>query len=155
MYMKISTLLLVFEKRTTLHMFRIRFETFSYDIISKDLNENIFDKFSHFGGTAGLFTGFSYISIFEFLIFIFKLFYELCLFLKNYDKTLKIVKVREFQPKDISNEFEKVNSKIFYIEQKLDNLKSLEDITHKIDAIEKILKRQGSREKELTLNTAY
>ena len=118
MYLKTSTLLLVFEKTTTLHMFRIRFATFSYDIITKDLKTNIFDKFSHFGGTAGLFTGFSYISIFEFIIFIFKLFYDLYLFLKNYNKTSKVVEVQEFQPDNISNKFDKVDSQIIDITQK-------------------------------------
>ena len=118
MYLKTSTLLLVFEKTTTLYMFRIRFATFSYDIIPKDLKTNIFDKFSHFGGTAGLFTGFSYISIFEFIIFIFKLFYDLYLFLKNYNKTSKVVEVQEFQPDNISNKFDKVDSQIIDITQK-------------------------------------
>ena len=143
-----SAMLLVFEKKTALHLFRIRFETFSYDIITKDIKVKFFDKFSHFGGTAGLFTGFSYISIFEFLIFIFKLFYGLYLFLKNYKKTSEVVNVQEFQPKEASNEFEKnVSREIFDIKQKLEyTLKKNEE---KIDAIEKILKRQESKEKKV------
>ena len=159
-----SAMLLVFEKKTALHLFRIRFETFSYDIITKDIKVKFFDKFSHFGGTAGLFTGFSYISIFEFLIFIFKLFYGLYLFLKKDYKKTEVVTVQEFQAKDVSTEIEKVNSKIldieqnlkynlkrcdmFDIEQKL--LKKMEEKTHKINVMEKILKRLESKEKELT-----
>ena len=150
MYLTTSTLLLVFEKNTTLHMFRIRFATFSYDIITKDLKANIFDKFSHFGGTAGLFTGFTYISIFEFIIFVFKLFYDLYLFFKNYNKTSKVVEVQEFQPKDISNKFAKVDNQILDITQKLEYyLKRIEENTDKIDTTEK---RLESKERESTLH---
>ena len=60
---------LVYKKETKLHMIRIRFGTFSVDRITKSLRANMFDKLSHFGGTAGLFNGFTIISVFEFLGF--------------------------------------------------------------------------------------
>ena len=52
---------------TKLHMIRVRFGGFSVLKITKGLKANWVDKLSHFGGTAGLFTGVSYITLFEIL----------------------------------------------------------------------------------------
>ena len=60
--------LLEHKKETKLHMVRIRFGTFSFDRVTKLLKASWIDKLSHFGGTAGLFTGCSFISAFEFLV---------------------------------------------------------------------------------------
>ena len=46
-------------------MLRVRFGGFSVLKITKSLKANWVDKISHFGGTAGLLTGVSYITIFE------------------------------------------------------------------------------------------
>ena len=53
-----------------LKIIRIRFASISFDKITKDVSANLIDKLSHFGGTAGLFNGFSIISVFEILVFI-------------------------------------------------------------------------------------
>ena len=46
-------------------MLRVRFGGFSVLKITKGLKANWVDKISHFGGTAGLLTGVSYITFFE------------------------------------------------------------------------------------------
>ena len=46
-------------------MLRVRFGGFSALKITKGLKANWVDKASHFGGTVGLFTGVSYITLFE------------------------------------------------------------------------------------------
>ena len=46
-------------------MLRVRFGGFSVLKITKGLKANWVDKISHFGGTAGLLTGVSYITLFE------------------------------------------------------------------------------------------
>ena len=50
-------------------MIRISFHAKTFDTIQKDVRATTVDKLSHFGGTAGLFTGFSAISPVEFLFF--------------------------------------------------------------------------------------
>ena len=57
---------LVFKKDTHLHMIRVRFGGFSLLKITKGLKANWVDKLSHFGGTAGLFSGVSYITFLKF-----------------------------------------------------------------------------------------
>ena len=51
-------------------MVRISFRAKTFDTIRKDVRATTVDKLSHFGGTAGLFTGFSAISPVEFLVFV-------------------------------------------------------------------------------------
>ena len=52
-------------------MLRVRFGGFSVLKITKGLKANWVDKISHFGGTAGLLTGVSYITFFEIIAIIF------------------------------------------------------------------------------------
>ena len=65
-------------------MIRIRIDTFSFDKITKGIRANLMMKLSHFGGTAGLFNGFTTICIFELLAFGISL-------ITNYYKNKKIV----------------------------------------------------------------
>ena len=51
-------------------MIRISFGAKTFDTIQKDVRATTVDKLSHFGGTAGLFTGFSALSPVEFLVFV-------------------------------------------------------------------------------------
>ena len=51
-------------------MIRISFGDKTFDTIRRDVRATTVDKLSHFGGTAGLFTGFSAISPVEFLVFV-------------------------------------------------------------------------------------
>ena len=95
-------------------MIRIRFGTFSFDKITKGVKANLFDKLSHFGGTAGLFNGFSIICVFEFLAFGIFFFIEICS--RKKAKKSNVVPVMEVQ----SNE--NMNQKIEDINQKLDNM---------------------------------
>ena len=59
-------------------MLRVRFGGFSVLKITKGLKANWVDKISHFGGTAGLLTGVSYITFFEIIEIIFISFCMLC-----------------------------------------------------------------------------
>ena len=86
----------VFKKETKLHMIRISLGTFSYDRVTKLVKANFVDKLSHFGGTAGLFTGFSFISVFECLTFLISLLLMLCGLLADSKKNTNIVKVQEY-----------------------------------------------------------
>ena len=88
-------------------MIRIRFGTFSFDKITKGVKANLFDKLSHFGGTAGLFNGFSIICVFEFLAFGIIFLMEICS--RKKAKKSNVVTVTEFQPNENMN-------------QKLDNM---------------------------------
>ena len=81
-------------------MFRIRFGTFFYEVITKDLKANLFDKFSHLGGTAGLFSGVYLITLFEIIEGLFMLFVKLFLWLKYRGKTSNLVEVQELQAEE-------------------------------------------------------
>ena len=96
-------------------MIRIRFGTFSFDKITKGVKANLFDKLSHFGGTAGLFNGFSIICVFEFLAFGIIFLMEICS--RKKAKKSNVVTVTEFQPNEnmnqkLDNMFEIMNKKI-------------------------------------------
>ena len=99
-----NLILLVFKKKTELHMIRIRFGTFSVDRITKSLKANLEYKLSHFGGTAGLFNGFSIISVFEFLAFGVSLLILLYKFSFGKNQQSNVTKVKEFQPQKKNNE---------------------------------------------------
>ena len=47
-------------------MVRIRFDTYKFVNVTRDVKANWIVKISHFGGIAGLFNGFAIIAIFEF-----------------------------------------------------------------------------------------
>ena len=59
-------------------MIRIRIDTFTFDKITKGVRANLIEKLSHFGGTAGLFNGFTIICIFEILAFCITLVLNCC-----------------------------------------------------------------------------
>ena len=123
-------------------MIRIRFGTFSFDKITKGVKANLFDKLSHFGGTAGLFNGFSIICVFEFLAFGIIFFMEICS--RKKAKKTNVVPVAEFQPNENMNQ--KIDDINQDINQKLDNKfeaiqrelnMKVEKINQKFEAIEK------------------
>ena len=123
-------------------MIKIRFGTFSFDKITKGVKANLFDKLSHFGGTAGLFNGFSIICVFEFLAFGIIFLMEICS--RKKAKKSNVVTVTEFQPNEnmnqkLDNMFEIMNKKIDDINQKLRELNMKVD--NEKEAVEKALKK--------------
>ena len=114
------------KKETKLHMVRVRFGTFSLDRVTKHLKTNWIDKLSHFGGTAGLFTGCSFISAFEFLPFIMTLLIMLCQYLTNKNKKLRTVHVQESEVKENEKKYEDMeqnfNIKFASFERALESL---------------------------------
>ena len=83
-------------------MLRVRFGGFSALKITKGLKANWVDKLAHFGGTAGLFTGVSYIFIFELVMFILSFLpYQSK---KNEVKISKDVEAKKFEFKECENE---------------------------------------------------
>ena len=123
-------------------MIRIRFGTFSFDKITKGVKANLFDKLSHFGGTAGLFNGFSIICVFEFFAFGIIFLMEICS--RKKAKKSNVVTVTEFQPNEnmnqkLDNMFEIMNKKIDDINQKLRELNMKVD--NEKEAVEKELKK--------------
>ena len=125
-------------------MIRIRFGTFSVEKITKGVKANLFDKLSHFGGTAGLFNGFSIICVFEFFPFIIIFLMEICSGKKA--KKSNVVPVMEVQ----SNE--NMNQKIDDINQKFDNMfeamqreLNMKVNNQKFEVLEKELKKSMKR----------
>ena len=122
-------------------MIRIRFGTFSFDKITKGVKANLFDKLSHFGGTAGLFNGFSIICVFEFFAFGISLFMKICSGKKA--KKSNVVPVTENQPDD--NRDQKIDD----INQKLDNIMQMfeRELNMKVDnqKFERELKKINER----------
>ena len=94
-------------------MYKIYFDTFSYTVIKKDLKANIIDKLSHFGGTAGLLTGFSFLTAFEILLFLFTFLCDLILFFKKPAQTSTILEVKESQPNQEEMKIEKLKDQLF------------------------------------------
>ena len=113
------SILLEFKKETKLHMIRVRFGTFSFDRVTKLLKANLVDKLSHFGGTAGLFTGFSFISAFEFIPFVMTLLIMLCQFLTSKKGKLRSIQVQKFETKENENPNEDIDLKLNHIAQKI------------------------------------
>ena len=111
----------MFKKETTLHMIRIRFGTFSIDRITKSLKANLEYKLSHFGGTAGLFNGFSIISVFEVLTFGVSMGIFICKFSVKKVYRSNIIKVQEYQPKkkNYGNNISNLKQKIEAMEREL------------------------------------
>ena len=102
-------------------MLRIRFGGFSVLKITKGLKANLIDKLSHFGGTAGLFNGFSFISVFEFLPFTI----SLLIIISKFQFTWKLNVV----------EAEKINSK--ETEKKNEErMRKFKDITQRFQALQ-------------------
>ena len=93
-------------------MIRVRFGGFSLLKITKGLKANWVDKLSHFGGTAGLFSGVSYITLFEILEFIVIALYVLCKYEKNKVKISKDPEAKKIQSKEYENTITKANVSI-------------------------------------------
>ena len=62
-----------FKKKQRLHFVQISFATPSFDRIIKDQKANLETKLSTIGGTMGLLTGFSIISVVEIIYFAYKI----------------------------------------------------------------------------------
>ena len=100
-------------------MIRVRFGGFSLLKITKGLKANWVDKLSHFGGTAGLFSGVSYITLFEILEFIVIAFYVLCKYEKNKVKISKDPEAKKIQSKEYENTIEDLKKKFDAMEKRL------------------------------------
>ena len=98
-------------------MLRVRFGGFSVLKITKGLKANWVDKLAHFGGTAGLFTGVSYIFLFEVVKLIVLSFIMPCQSEENKDK---IAKNEESQFKEWENEMKDLKEKVHNYTQKFD-----------------------------------
>ena len=119
-------------------MIRIRFGTSSLDRVTKQLRLNWIDKVSYFGGTAGLFTGCSFISAFEFLPFVVTLLIMFGQFLTNKNKKLKTLQVQEFKAKenertneDFDLMFNNITQKFASFERALESLEK--EVKEKVD----------------------
>ena len=83
-------------------MIRISFGAKTFNTIQMDVRATTVDKLSHFGGTAGLFTGFSALSPMDFLYFFcFAILIMLYEFVRNKTRKLQdannVVDVQEFK----------------------------------------------------------
>lgn len=115
-------------------MVRIRFGTFSFDKITKGIKASWIDKVSHFGGTAGLFNGFTIIALFELLALILAsalecliLLIQFCKSMTNEKKQLNIIEVEEFQSKEKENKNDDINKKLEDLSQKKEALLNEKD----------------------------
>ena len=114
-------------------MIRVRFGGFSVLKITKGLKANWVDKLSHFGGTAGLFTGVSYITLFEIFSIIAISFIMVFKSKGKKVKESKDVEAQKFPSKEYENEIQ-------YLRKKLDeNAEMLYYNNKKFDALEKRL----------------
>ena len=129
-------------------MLRIRFGGFSVLKITKGLKANWVDKLSHFGGTAGLFTGVSFITIFEVLILI----VPCMLSCKSKEHEVKISQKVEAKPsKEYENTIEDLKKRFDAMEKKMivhdytmiednqhfeDYEKALDTLTKKMDRMD-------------------
>ena len=66
-----------FQRNTKLHWVEISFNTPTFDKIKMDERANFVVKMSSFGGTMGLLTGFSLISLVEIIFFALKIIYSI------------------------------------------------------------------------------
>ena len=134
-FCKLPIILSVFKFETKLHMIRIRFGTFSYDRVTRLLKANFVDKLSHFGGTAGLFTGFSFISVFECLTFSVSLLLMFFHFLTNKDMKRNIVEVEEYKEKGNEKtngqEIQELEKELLACKNKLERLEKNMDVLEK------------------------
>ena len=111
-----------------LYLIRIRFDTFSFKKITKAVKVNWLDKLSHIGGTAGLFNGFCFISIFEFLVLGVYMFIKHCFCFGEKDNESNSVNVLELQSNETENPETNDN-----IEEKLDAMnQTFEDLQRKL-----------------------
>ena len=141
-------------------MIRIRFGTYTFDRVTRLLKANFVDKLSHFGGTAGLFTGGSFISVFELILFVVTLLIMLGQFLTNKIKKLKTVQAQESKAnetektnEDIDKKFNNITQKIVSMERDFNKtlmaLESLEkEVKEKVDvrAVEKVIEKKIDQE---------
>ena len=100
-------------------MIRVRFGGFSLLKITKGLKANWVDKLSHFGGTAGLFSGVSTITFFEILEFIIIAFFALCKYKENKVKISKDLEAKKIQSKEYENKIEDLKKKFDAMEKRM------------------------------------
>ena len=131
-------ILLEFKKGTKLHMIRIRFGSSTLDRVTRLLKANFVDKLSHFGGTAGLFTGGSFISAFELIPFVVTLLIMLGQFLTNKNKKLKTVQAQESKAKETEKTNEDIDKKFNNITQKIASIER--DFNKTLTALESLEK---------------
>ena len=98
-------------------MIRIRFNTFTFEKITKGVKANWIDKFSYFGGTAGIFNGFSIFPIFEFLVFVIHMCIKSYIFVQSKNKESNIVKVQSHE-KENQETHDEIKKKLEYMHQK-------------------------------------
>ena len=101
-------------------MIRVRFGGFSVLKITKGLKANWVDKLAHLGGTAGLFTGVSYITVFEVLKFIAVAFIFPCQSKENKVKISKDEEAKKIKFKECEKEMNDLQKKVDYNTQKFD-----------------------------------
>ena len=123
-----------------MHMLRVRFGGFSVPKITKGLKATLIDKVAHFGGTAGLFTGVSYIVLFEILNSVLS-------FIIPCQSKENQVKDVEFQSKECENQIEGLEKKVDYntLVDAMDNLKkrldAMDNLTKRLDAMDILTKK--------------
>ena len=129
-----------FKKETKLHMIRIRFGTSTFDRVTRLLKANFVDKLSHFGGTAGLFTGCSFISTFELIPLAVALLIMLGQFLTNRNKESKTDRVQEIKTKENEKTNEDIDHKLNAIIQKIASIEM--NINQTLKTLEKEVKEK-------------
>ena len=123
-------------------MIRIRFGTFTFDRVTRLLKANWFDKLSHIGGTVGLFTGVSFISVFEIIPFVVTLLIIPCqYYLTNKNKKIETVQGHESNATKMEKTNGDINQKLNdIIAQKLASFEK--DFKETLNALEKEVKEK-------------
>jgi len=148
-------------------MIRIRFDTFTFDRITKGVKANLMEKLSHFGGTAGLFNGFTIICIFELLTFGIALLSIYCKYEKKESNSVEVEEIQKYRNEkahgsnkknidDMSRNFEGLKkeasikrTKIIENDQKLKTMETALRVQR--DRINENCQKLKAKEKELTL----
>ena len=133
-----------------LHMIRIRFNTFTFEKITKAVKANWIDKFSYFGGTAGIFNGFSIFCMFEFLVLVIHMCVKHCICVLSKDKESNIVKVQSNRKKnqktedDIREKLDELTEKCLAIQREFNMTKCMaEEDDQRLKCMEGELVAQG------------
>ena len=114
-----------FKKERNLHIIKIRFDTFTFDKITKGVRANLMEKLSHFGGTAGLFNGFTIICVFEIIAFGITLIINYCMNKVKSSKDIEAEKIKKKENKqgkesaDIKEQLEDIFKKFGNFKQEL------------------------------------
>ena len=145
-------------------MIRVRFGGFSVLKITKGLKANWVDKLAHLGGTAGLLTGVSYITLFEVLKGIIGSCMLPCKSKENKVKRPKDVEANQSKEDentivDLKNRFEAMEKKIIIhdytmiedqsfeaYKKEVDTLKDgMQDLNKRIDAIDSLMNKMATK----------